>query len=200
MNINMIYPIYIGRNGSMCYFTYDKDFFNEQRQKCIELVSFYTLYLFGHKDNQDDVIVKTKNHLKTITLKRCLKLLYRGELHHRIFHLSKDHDQKLMALFEGNELFTNEFIKDPEMPSCKTPRKHQEYPCMFDEFMVQVYESKHVFHSQYGGSFDYEYIVGEQISEWQEEHDDEDCLLCDGYWKIRFCKKRISPITNSPAR
>lgn len=175
----MKYPVYVGREGSICRFTYDKDFFNENREKCIELVSFYTLYLFGHQENRDDVIVKTKNHLKKVTLRRCLKLLFHGELHHRIFHLSKEYDNSLMALFKGEPLVTNEIITDFDLHACKVQRKHKEFPCMFDEFKVQVYESEHVLENEYDSDF----VIGEQISDWDTDcepvADATKCYLCN---------------------
>lgn len=172
----MKYPEYIGRKGSLCYFSYNVQFFEDNQEKCLKLISFYTLYLFGHQENKDDVIVKTKNNFTKMTLKHCLKLLFLNKLFHRIFHLPHDHDKKLMCFFYDKPLVTNEIITD--LHACKTPRKYDVYPCMYDEFEVEVNTSPHILCD----SNDSDYIVNERVSEWNKEfYNDDECCFCEIY-------------------
>jgi hypothetical protein len=132
----MKYPIFTGRKGSKCYFTYDKNFFNANEEKCLKLISFYTLYLFGHQENKDNVLIATKNCFKKVSFERCMKLLFNDKLRNRIFHLSNTQDKKLMGCFNGEVLVTDEIITSATLKACKTLRIHDEYPCMFDKFKV----------------------------------------------------------------
>lgn len=135
-------PIYTGRYGSKCYFRYNRDFFNNNKTVCMKLIAFYTLYLFGHQEKCDDILISTATKFKRISLEKCLKLVYKDKLCHRVFHLSEPNKMRLMGYFNGDALVTNDIIKHR---SCATERIHDEYPCMYDKFDVGVYISSHVY-------------------------------------------------------
>lgn len=64
------YPNYVGRKGSKCYFTYDFDFFNKHKVKCLELISFHTLFFGWSKRRKYTGLFKNSLHFKSKKFRR----------------------------------------------------------------------------------------------------------------------------------
>lgn len=200
----MKYPVFTGRKGSKCYFTYDNDFFNENKGSCIRMVAFHTLYLFGHQANNNNVIVITGHGYKEKTLRWCLKKIHQNKLAHRIFHLPTKRDKSLMNAFDGKILVTKEIIEGKNKPSCDVIRINDEFPSMMDKFHVKVCIGGHCCYcdtddesdesddsdnpncnaertSSYSGGDGF--LVGKQISEWDTSVEPSasvgPCKFCD---------------------
>ena len=188
----MHYPTYTGRKGSKCYFTYDSNFFNKNREKCLELVALNTLYLFGHQENNNDVLLVSKTSFKQKKFKHCLKLLFNDKLNHRLFHLPKTTDKKLMVAFSGPALVTNEIV--PDKLACKTKRKHDKYPCMYDKFNVCVQVEDHVFDED-DDIENSEFYVGKRTGNWDTSVepccDVGQCQFCDAMDNNKFDKEKF---------
>lgn len=183
------YPIYTGRKGSKCYFTYDATFFNDNMQKCCELIAFHTLYLFGKQETIDDVLLVSKNQIRTISLEQCMRYLFKDQLKHRIFHLAEDDDKKLLNFYNKKYFMTNDLLRHQQIDVCEANRIHDEYPCMKDTFKVKTMIGTHVLAND--DDDDDNYLVLDQISDWEydcEPHADKDeCELCDNFNRKTDC-------------
>lgn len=200
MTKKIVYPTFTRRNGSKCYYTMDGKFFEGNKKKCLRMVAFYTLYLFGHQENNKNLMVISAHDIHERTLRWCLKMIYKNKLRHRVFHMPAESERKLMNAFGGKILVTNEVINGHKngdedndggnKMGCKTNRKHDTFPSMWDIFHVKVYTQEHeVGDDDYADDNDgYMYngrsfLLGEQTSEWNTCCDPAGgigrCLFCD---------------------
>ena len=189
-------PKYISRSGSKCYFSYDPTFFNDNKPICLKLIAFYTLYLFGHQESSNDVLVSTASQFRKFTLNECLGLIAKNKLHNRVFHLPDPREKKLMAYFNGDALVTL-FKRASEMramntkdmvdhKSCKSDRIHNKYPSMYDKFNVKIYKTQHYYDCDKDVNHieerDNTCLVVKRVSEYRRSLDPDysgNCDLCD---------------------
>ena len=211
--MNIKYPEFTGRKGSKCFFTYNKNFFEENKQKACELITFHTLFLFGHKiddtTNYSQVIIPTEHGFHIVELHKCMKLLLDNKLNHRIFHLPSDHDTKLFNTFKGKCFVTDHLLNRKDKPAFETKDDHKFYPVMYDTYKSKIYKAKHILSEDHDSDAE-DFLVGEQLTYYEydcEPHGDEDeCILCYDHTidinttNFTLPKKEINKLNNADSK
>ena len=188
----MNYPKYISRDGSKCYFEYDLETFDNDTDKCLELIAFYTLYMFGHSESTDDkLLILSKTDFREKDLQTCFKLMIKNKLNHKVFHLPDKQDKLLMNTYKGKAFVTDSLIDREDIPLLHTKRKSKHtYACMKDNYDVNVYTGRHVIYA--GSDSDsepdvdsdsYDFVLGKRVSQWDTSvepgcGEDTSCIVC----------------------
>ena len=189
----MQYPNYLGREGSKCIFTIDKTFYDNHKEKMCQLISLYTLFVFGNKETHIDtpVIVPTKTKMLEMPFKKCLKLLFNDKMQYRIFHAMTPREKKLFYPYKA-QLITDYCLDRADLPHivtrCVKPKK---YPCMYDNYRMGIYYGKHFFFvdmsfdpNDSGNELrDDNFLVTKRLGEYdvsiEPDRSEENCEICD---------------------
>lgn len=145
-----ITPTYIGRSGSECYFTLDKNFVDQNKTKAIELISLYTLFMFGYSSTNSDhqVLILGGSGWHKYSLKKCMAMLVKNTLVHRVFHLSTSYEKKLLNNFEGDCILTNDISSNvPVLENFDNETYHNLHCCISNGYStctVDTYNAQHL--------------------------------------------------------
>lgn len=173
------YPNFIDSQGSKCYFSFGNDFFENNKLKATEMITFYTLFLFGHQKSDDQVLILSKTQFNIKPLQFCMNMLFEDKLKHKIFHVEDKNDKKLFNLYSGH-FVTKQMLQRDDLSFLKIKNENVEtYSSMYVTGDVQVFSGTHVLED----SSDDEMLIDKRMTEYEyncEPHCDEaDCYFCD---------------------
>lgn len=180
-----MFPTYAGRSGSKCFFTFNKKFVDQNKTKAVELVSLYTLYMFGSNSTETEhkVLILGASGFHEYSLEICMTMLINNNLKHRVFHKPSSYEKKIFYLYTNKVkcLVSEQVVPNIEFfPKINGPKYDDYSPCTYDTYGVKIYTGEHLLKS---ANEDPNVHVTKRISEYEESIEPHSgcfkCKICD---------------------